>query len=190
MRRKLFTAVSLLSLLLFVATVVLWVRSYGGNEKWQDYRVIEKWLWSMKGSISWYRGTIECSSGITRYTSADADWDSAVRVARMLAERPSMRYERNAPRVIDGPEPPPRGRFGFYWSTYASEQGRWVEFTLPHWSLVVTFGTLPGWIVLRWCRRVHRTAAHRCLICGYSLTGNTSGICPECGTAVAGKAGA
>ncbi len=28
-----------------------------------------------------------------------------------------------------------------------------------------------------------------CRVCSYNLTGNTSGTCPECGTAVAGKAG-
>jgi len=28
-----------------------------------------------------------------------------------------------------------------------------------------------------------------CATCSYDLTGNTSGTCPECGTAVAGKAG-
>ena len=27
-----------------------------------------------------------------------------------------------------------------------------------------------------------RRWAHRCLHCGYSLTGNLSGYCPECGT--------
>jgi len=27
-----------------------------------------------------------------------------------------------------------------------------------------------------------RTALNQCLVCGYNLTGNTSGVCPECGT--------
>jgi len=27
----------------------------------------------------------------------------------------------------------------------------------------------------------------KCLACGYSLTGNTSGVCPECGTAIESK---
>jgi ABC-type ATPase with predicted acetyltransferase domain len=33
-------------------------------------------------------------------------------------------------------------------------------------------------------RRAQRIAAGRCATCGYSLTGNLSGICPECGTRV------
>lgn len=27
----------------------------------------------------------------------------------------------------------------------------------------------------------HRLNQHLCIKCGYSLTGNTSGVCPECG---------
>jgi hypothetical protein len=30
---------------------------------------------------------------------------------------------------------------------------------------------------------------HVCVACGYNLTGNASGVCPECGTAVTGKVG-
>jgi hypothetical protein len=33
--------------------------------------------------------------------------------------------------------------------------------------------------------RRSRRRAHACLACGYDLTGNTSGICPECGTELA-----
>jgi Flp pilus assembly protein TadB len=33
-------------------------------------------------------------------------------------------------------------------------------------------------------RRADRLKSGRCLACGYSLRGNTSGVCPECGTPV------
>ncbi len=39
----------------------------------------------------------------------------------------------------------------------------------------------------RWFTRVRaieRQAQNRCQGCGYDLTGNVSGVCPECGTAV------
>ena len=35
-----------------------------------------------------------------------------------------------------------------------------------------------------------RRVSGLCVMCGYSLTGNTSGTCPECGAAIAGKVGA
>ena len=37
-------------------------------------------------------------------------------------------------------------------------------------------------------RREKRRVKGLCEHCGYNLTGNTSGTCPECGTPVAGKA--
>ncbi len=34
----------------------------------------------------------------------------------------------------------------------------------------------------RWERRLERRRAEgRCVVCGYNLTGNVSGVCPECG---------
>jgi hypothetical protein len=34
----------------------------------------------------------------------------------------------------------------------------------------------------------NRQVEGQCPICGYNLTGNTSGICPECGTAITTRA--
>jgi hypothetical protein len=42
--------------------------------------------------------------------------------------------------------------------------------------------TLKGWFAQR-RKRPHGT----CRTCGYNLTGNVSGVCPECGKAVAKK---
>jgi uncharacterized paraquat-inducible protein A len=39
-----------------------------------------------------------------------------------------------------------------------------------------------GPIILRRRRERRRRAAHLCPRCGYCLTGNVSGVCPECGT--------
>lgn len=36
----------------------------------------------------------------------------------------------------------------------------------------------------RWAPAPHATTAPLCLACGYNLTGNASGMCPECGTQV------
>ena len=38
-------------------------------------------------------------------------------------------------------------------------------------------------------RRRRKILDRVCTHCGYNLTGNVSGVCPECGTAVTGKAG-
>ncbi len=43
------------------------------------------------------------------------------------------------------------------------------------------FGALWATLLLRWSRRPCIDLGC-CQACGYNLTGNTSGICPECGT--------
>jgi hypothetical protein len=60
------------------------------------------------------------------------------------------------------------------------------------YSLPVVLSTAPlgaVWAALAWCvipRRWRRPRSHspQCDKCGYNLTGNVSGVCPECGTAV------
>jgi hypothetical protein len=61
-------------------------------------------------------------------------------------------------------------------------------------SAAALIGTILTGYGLMWHRKAQRVARRRangiCIRCAYDLTGNTSGVCPECGTAVAGKAGA
>lgn len=44
-------------------------------------------------------------------------------------------------------------------------------------------------LALRTTRRYRRRKRGLCLTCGYDLTGNTSGVCPECGTAAPPNSG-
>jgi hypothetical protein len=61
------------------------------------------------------------------------------------------------------------------------------------WLPCTLFVLLAGLRVALWLRgpyrRHYRRRHNLCLTCGYNLTGNTSGRCPECGTAVPGLAG-
>ncbi|HXE51970.1 MAG TPA: hypothetical protein VN541_03100 [Tepidisphaeraceae bacterium] len=43
---------------------------------------------------------------------------------------------------------------------------------------------LGEWLYLQGRAKRYLIARHRCARCGYDLTGNTSGVCPECGTPV------
>jgi hypothetical protein len=66
---------------------------------------------------------------------------------------------------------------------------------LKPWSTVlgvaiwVASGVVGGLVVLHAHRRdtQARRASHRCGQCGYDLTGNVSGVCPECGTPVSAR---
>jgi hypothetical protein len=51
---------------------------------------------------------------------------------------------------------------------------------LPYWFFAVLASVIPGiWLRRRLNRRPPKG---HCQACGYNLTGNTSGACPECGT--------
>jgi hypothetical protein len=58
---------------------------------------------------------------------------------------------------------------------------------VPFWFVVVLASVLPILRLLVVIRGVGKSSAC-CMVCGYNLTGNTSGVCPECGTAISEKA--
>jgi hypothetical protein len=63
-------------------------------------------------------------------------------------------------------------------------------FTSYHMSLVAPFTlfTMASWGFGFSLSRLRRERPkHACQICGYDLTGNFSGICPECGTTIVDK---
>lgn len=55
---------------------------------------------------------------------------------------------------------------------------------LPLWMMLLSLGWLPILLVRNRLRSWRRRRRGLCLNCGYNLQGNTSGRCPECGTAV------
>ena len=87
-------------------------------------------------------------------------------------------------RASDLPRPM-RPMPGFEWHAFSfTNTGRgWAGKTLafPIWLPSMLFGLLTLFLFLRkraWPRR----RGTLCIRCGYNLTGNTSGVCPECGT--------
>ncbi len=69
---------------------------------------------------------------------------------------------------------------------------------LPKWLCVGIGGGAGGglmvlaqvWIDRRYIRRaIWRRLPHLCPACGYNLTGNTSGVCPECGREIGPESG-
>jgi hypothetical protein len=84
------------------------------------------------------------------------------------------------------------GHFGFYQNHLSWGPGgnavRADVYTIPIWAVAGVFGVLPLARII--AIGIWRRKPDRCPTCSYNLTGNASGVCPECGTAVAGKEGA
>jgi uncharacterized paraquat-inducible protein A len=124
-RRRLFNFATALSLLLCMATVVLWVRSYRSQ---YDYR----WVMGY--------GFVSLNGGyIVDYIEPSNIWRGVTLVA-------SGRY---------------------------SVLVTWLSATPIMWAINFYYRS-----------RRQNTANGHCRTCSYSLTGNTRGVCPECGMAV------
>jgi hypothetical protein len=146
MKRKLFTVVSALSLLLCLASVGLWVRSYIGDGG--------GWEWTVMGKTYHF--------GMSEGT-ASADF------------RPSTLSPLSITTAHDG--------LGIFFVSGRMGSSAWFHLGMPLWVPATLFSLLPTtWGVLSYSRR--RPRAGCCPICGYDLTGNASGVCPECGRSV------
>ena len=172
LRRRLLAVLSMLSLILCVGTVGLWVRSY------------------------WYDDAVSSPAGDDRSYEAESERGEVV-VVRWLASVPDC-WSVTSERLPVG--------MGSWWGpqrTYGLRTGR-IEFSIAgaltsapfadgrfivisDWLLILVTGILPAvWLRRLWFQR-RRNRVGCCPGCGYNLTGNTSGICPECGTPVQQK---
>lgn len=89
----------------------------------------------------------------------------------------------------------PVAAIAFFWvgSIYDLSGRRDALMTAVLWLFLATFALLPAaMVLLTWTfsqrtrrLREHRRVAGRCAECDYDLTGNESGVCPECGCASA-----
>ena len=68
---------------------------------------------------------------------------------------------------------------------YRSERPPGQRLIVPHWFVLLLTAPLPAWHFARVLRRRRRLRRGRCLRCGYDLTANATGVCPECGGRVA-----
>lgn len=59
------------------------------------------------------------------------------------------------------------------------------SFFVPWWFLALASALFPAAALFKWVRRRAKAGSGGCPACGYDLTGNASGVCPECGTPTA-----
>ena len=75
---------------------------------------------------------------------------------------------------------------GFHYRRFDfDEQKTYWALSFPTWSAIALFVAYPAIAFIRGpLRRYRRHRKGLCVKCGYNLTGNTSGICPECGEGI------
>ncbi len=153
-----------------VGTTLLWYRSHSTADT-VSLTVTEQSyvsLFSCLGHIDTYY--YDCDSG---EVAAWQDIDRSVR----------QEYDRL---VIEGTE---RSRsFSYFGYEKIVARGRVlgrVVVSFPHWFLLVLLTAYPTIAFIRGpLRRWRRRRKGLCLKCAYDLTGNVSGVCPECGSEV------
>jgi hypothetical protein len=158
--RILLNAATALSLLLFVATVAMSVRSY-----WiEDAALLPSRNWWHRYSLASYLGTIEIFRETLRPPSDAPRWSSGRLDGAASSElRRELRQE--------------TGFLGFgYRTTGVRKQMLIVH--VPYWSVGVILALLPAVWTIRRRARKHRNG--RCSVCGYDLRA-TPERCPECG---------
>jgi hypothetical protein len=197
MIRRLFTLVSAVSLLLCVATCVLWVWSYrdqGFLERIDILVEADRWVLHKEESLRTNRGQFVYILQEKRLTFQDA--------AKSSESFPGSRRGRWC--WVDSPSPSSSGRYeeeerygGFGVTTFETVRSTgsvWsvVTVSLPFWVAALITGVAPGrWAARRFRRHRHeaRRAAGLCPACGYDLRA-TPGRCPECGAVPVGKGAA
>jgi hypothetical protein len=192
MKRRLFTILSALSLMLYLATVGLWVRSH-----WvADHATLGHYVRQVQG----YRETI------LRITSSNGVVMVAWERLHATGLRPGTglieSWERNHPnrwvwerKVFQGhvrqlPPPTPSwlSRCGFWIHGSASQtpgRSEWSDCStaVPFWLLAGTCLVLPALYGSRLWRQHRRYRFGLCPSCGYDLRASRE-RCPECGTPI------
>jgi len=164
MKHRLFTLGSLVSLVLCLATAVMWVRSYWIGEIW----AIAIPLWKQPSPRAKLVHIIEIATSRGWYAIDFAEGTAGRGERDIILDHFSSATEEGVTLRIEDP--------------LTLVASRAYSLLLP----AVVFAVPPAlWLAFR--RGRDRWNGFRCRICSYNLTGNTSGVCPECGTPVAGN---
>lgn len=186
MKRRLFAVASVLSFALCALTLWLWVRSYlwsdeialnnnGAADTGEVTRSRRLYAESRRGSLM--IGFID-TGGDLSWATPTGGWQLDTNPRGL----PPIDYFRSE-----------HWHGCNCWNGTSALHGITVHhlgIIFPSWMPPLFFGFGPAlWLVRDHAqrRRQRRQRAWLCPTCGYNLTGNTSGACPECGTPVPKK---
>jgi len=177
-KRRLTTLAAVVSLVLCVATVALWVRSYWRYDGYADYSVgID--LTSVSGRLLFIRvrGLRQTGEETHGFWSESSSSPRGGFVASLFDARPLDSFAN-------------RAGFGYVNRPVAESVPGLFALSVPHWFVILLTAIAPiMWLHHRRRMRLiaHRHATQRCPTCGYDLRA-TPARCPECGAVPAAAA--
>ena len=170
MRRILFKPIVVYCCMGCIASAGLWIRSY---RYWDGFHVV----WSNGNQLG--IDTSFGAFGFRFFRLQEGFSFSGVEItkwgSRSIAGARPMRGDRYASFDWTRTTPSPLLQRGYTQMTQLHVP-YWGVFTLCLTGLLVTF--------VRAYRRLQQSTVNICVQCGYNLTGNVSGICPECGNEI------
>jgi hypothetical protein len=188
-RRRLLNVFTALSLLLCVAALALWVRSFWAFDRFDhQHRDAQGRLAGV--NVSSYRGVLVVQTTRLDQTIPGSErWVYAANFSVRPTSPGQSAYDPSVTRVMAGfgsggfryairTAPPPGGLL------VGGTARTWV---VPCYALAVVAAILPLARVWRAWKRSREYRPGQCLPCGYDLRA-TPGRCPECGTAVPTRA--
>ena len=187
MIRRLFTAASVVSLLMCLGAVVLWVRSYHrvdvvlreAIQKVRDqYGYPTVYVISENGAVGvdWPRdSSIETRLPHTRWVAA----------SEPVEQLPSNLVASPLGSLDGGVHGVHLGRYGFCYDKSRGGVPFWEHYkvVIPYWALAMPALLLPALWTWRRIVRAQRVPKNHCQTCGYDLRASAD-RCPECGTPI------
>jgi hypothetical protein len=159
--RIIFNTLTIMSLLLLLAGAGLWVDSYSSS-RGLSYEGLD-WL------------HLTCSdTGRCAILMAETNWGDPPEGWDV--------YRSDAYGDLEEFCSPYSAGFGGTWGM-ASHGVDVYALVIPHWFLLLMLAVLPVIWLIKWQKR-RRLGPNACHQCAYDLTGNQTGICPECGAGV------
>jgi hypothetical protein len=195
-----FNALAALSLLLLIATAGLWVCSY-----WWFIDAGRITVWRDTSGFTQHLIRLGCDRGRFLFTDRDLSWSwgypPAARIVGDWERTRGIYFKREATFNLYQQFPKQPGELTWTKDFAGCRFKRLIEsngnagrsaigflLIIPNAYACVAFAILPAAYAVR--RRRLRLAIQQglCLTCGYNLTGNVSGVCPECGAAIETRA--
>ena len=178
MTRRLFTAASVVSLLMCPAAIILWVRSYSVADDFQRIGSATVCAFTTsRGRVCVYFEPADYTAyGPRGWQRRSSDSPSDLKVD--LPENPLGIPDMGVYHVYVNTM-----GFGLYTFQVTIESARIYRLIVPFWFIVVLLAILPLWVFRR---SRHRRLPDLCSSCGYDLRA-TADRCAECGTPIIAK---